>query len=152
MRTKVSFRLSQRALARIYDAARRHGLTFSGAAEYLLSGIMPARTRRGRAGTPGSSGTRCSPLLDAVVLLRAVHGLLAEHAPYVPPEAEDDLRLLCRTALTLVRAGATSKTDDNPRPVQPTDPGLTSVVRTPPSDDLILHILNTSQGRDDDHS
>ncbi|MEQ9171893.1 MAG: hypothetical protein RIE87_11855 [Rhodospirillales bacterium] len=152
MRTKVSFRLSPRALARVDDAARRHGLTHSGAAEYLLSGIMPARTRRGRAGAPGSSGTRYSPLLDAVVLLRAVHGLLAEHSPCLPPAVEDDLRLLCRTALTLVRAGATPKTGDNPFPVQPIDPGLTSVFRTPPSDDLILQILNTSRGRDDDHS
>ncbi len=152
MRTKVSFRLSPQALARIDDAARRHGLTFSGAAEYLLSGIMPARTRRGRAGTPGSSGTHCSPLLDAVVLLRAVHGLLAGHSPYLPRTVEDDLRLLCRTALTLVRAGATPKPGDNTLPVQPTDPSLTSVVQTPPSNDLILHILNTCQGRDDDHS
>lgn len=152
MRTKVSFRLSQRALARVDDAARRHGLTHSGAAEYLLSGIMPARTRRGRTGAPGSSGTRCSPLLHAVVLLRAVHGLLAGHTPYLPPAVEDDLRLLCRTALTLVRAGATPKAGDNPLPVQPTDPGLTSVVQTPPSDDLVLHILDISRGRDDDYS
>ena len=152
MRTKVSFRLNPRALARIDDAARRHGLTRSGAAEYLLSGIMPARTRRGRAGAPGSSGTRCSPLLDAVVLLRAVHGLLAENSLYLPPAVEDDLQLLCRTALKLVRAGATPKTGDNPLPVRPINPGLTSVVRTPPSDDLILQILNTSRERGDDHS
>lgn len=152
MRTKVSFRLSLRALTRVDDAARCHGLTRSGAAEYLLSGIMPARTRRGRARAQGASGTRCSPLLDAVVLLRAVQGLLVGYSPSLPPTVEDDLRLLCRTALTLVRAGATPKTGDNPFLVQPTDPGLTSAVRTPAPDDLILQILNTYRGRDDDHS
>ncbi len=152
MRTKVSFRLCPQALVRIDDAARRHGLTRSGAAEYLLSGIMPARTRRSRAAASGSRGSRNSPLLDALVLLRSANGLLAEHSPSLPPAVEDDLRLLCRTALILVRAGATSRTGDNPLPVRPIDPDLTSVIRTPPSDDLILQILNTCQGPDDDHS